>query len=269
MPVVVDYWAPVVRSLPNGGAGARQGCGAKRGTVSGREGQHRRAHRSRESGSAFEASRRWRCSRGAARWRAPPAPGRPRTSKRSSRTPRRPSITERTSAASRTRERKMAWSIVTMALRWLAFGALTCVACGTATAPGRPSARPAASPATFDLEEATHRRPAGADDEPARTPRGRSSRNTRRGSRRSTGRARPCAASSSSTRMPCRSPTSCDAERKAKGAARSAARRSDPDQGQHRHGRSHDDDRRVAGARGCPRAARRVSGRRGCATPAR
>ncbi len=35
----------------------------------------------------------------------------------------------------------------------------------------------------------------------------------------------------------------------AEGRARSAARHSDPDQGQHRHGRSHDDDRRVARAR--------------------
>ncbi len=47
----------------------------------------------------------------------------------------------------------------------------------------------------------------------------------------------------------------------AEGRARSAARRSDPDQGQHRHGRSHDDDRRLAGAGRRPGAARRVSRR--------
>ena len=40
-----------------------------------------------------------------------------------------------------------------VALRWLALGVLTCVACGTATIPQ--AEQPAAAPPAFNLEEAT------------------------------------------------------------------------------------------------------------------
>ena len=55
-----------------------------------------------------------------------------------------------------------------------------------------------------------------------------------------------------------RSPTRLDAERKAGGPARAAARHPGADQGQHRHRRPHDDHRRIAGAGRRDAAARRV-----------
>ena len=60
-----------------------------------------------------------------------------------------------------------------------------------------------------------------------------------------------------------------DAERQSGPRARAAARHPGPDQGQHRHRRPDDDDRRLAGARGLDRRARCVRRRRGCAPPAR
>ena len=59
-----------------------------------------------------------------------------------------------------------------------------------------------------------------------------------------------------------------DAERTREGRARAAARHPGADQGQHRHRRPDDDDRRLAGARGLDPDARRARRASACARPA-
>ena len=92
------------------------------------------------------------------------------------------------------------------------------------------------------------RRPAGGDGSAARTPRARSSRSTSRASRRSTAAARRCAACIELNPDALAIADALDAERKAAGPARAAARHPGPDQGQHRHRRPDEDHRRLARA---------------------
>ena len=121
-------------------------------------------------------------------------------------------------------------------------------------------ARPAAAPATFDLEEATianlqARMTSGQDTARSLVEKytARIAQIDRQGpALRSVIELNPDAVTIADE-LRCRT--------QAEGRAWSAARRSDPDQGQHRHGRSHDDDRRLAGAGGRSSAARRVSRR--------
>ncbi len=66
-----------------------------------------------------------------------------------------------------------------------------------------------------------------------------------------------------------RSPTRSTPSARHGGSARPAPRHSDPDQGQHRHRRPHEDHGRIAGAGGLDRGAAMPSSSSGCARPAR
>ena len=115
----------------------------------------------------------------------------------------------------------------------------------------------AASRPAFDLEEADHRRAAAAHGSPAATPRDRSPKVS--GAHRRDRSQRAGAAQRASKSIPTRStsPTRLDAERKS-GHLRGPLHGIPVlHQGQHRHGGSHDDDGRLAGAGG--RSARRAT----------